>query len=81
MQPQYTSKARVIRYLSINPRTPLNGLASTTILSNTLYSKGVHPQSDGRLATIDINASKGFVDLIILCDFGYFQSKKTTKIA
>ena len=46
-------------------------------------TKGVYPQSDVSLAMIDIDASKGFVDLwvtVILCDFCYFRSKKTTKI-
>ena len=47
-------------------------------------NKGVYPQSNRSLATVDIDASKGFVDLWvhfnILCDFCYFRCKKRTKI-
>ena len=35
-------------------------------------SKGVYPQSDGSLAMIDIDASKGFVDLWVHLSFTIF---------
>ena len=37
-----------------------------------LLSKGVYPQSDVSLAMIDINASKGFVDLWVHLSFAIF---------
>ena len=46
--------------------------------------KGVYPQSDGSLAIVDINASKGFVDLwehLALAIFANFDVKKTTEMA
>ena len=35
-------------------------------------SKGVYPQSDGSLAIVDIDASKGFVDLWVHLSFAIF---------
>ena len=43
---------------------------------------GVYPQSDGRLATIDIDASKGFVDLwehLSFAIFAIFDLKRQLK--
>ena len=37
-----------------------------------VYSKGVYPQSDVSLAMIDIDASKGFVDLWVHLSFAIF---------
>ena len=36
------------------------------------YCKGVYPQSNRRLATVDIDASKGFVDLWVHLFFAIF---------
>ena len=36
------------------------------------WSKGVYPQSDGSLAIVDIDASKGFVDLWVHLSFAIF---------
>ena len=47
------------------------------------HPKGVYPQSDGSLAIVNIDASKGFVDLWIHLSFAilcYFRSKNTTII-
>ena len=35
-------------------------------------AKGVYPQSDGSLAIVDIDASKGFVDLWVHLSFAIF---------
>ena len=37
-------------------------------------SKGVYPQSDGGLAIVDIDASKGFVDLWVHLTFAIFAN-------
>ena len=45
--------------------------------------KGVYPQSDGRLATVDIDASKGFVDLwvhLFFAIFALFDVKRELKL-
>ena len=40
------------------------GLVVIIVTGHTCYfSKGVYPQSDGGLAIVDIDASKGFFDL------------------
>ena len=47
-----------------------------------LQSKGVYPQSDGSLGIVDIDASKGFVDLwehLALAIFANFDVKKQLK--
>ena len=47
------------------------------------HSKGVYPQSDGSLATVDIDASKRFVDLWVhLCFaiFAIFDVKSELKL-
>ena len=36
------------------------------------YHKGVYPQSDGSLAIVNIDASKGFVDLWVHLSFAFF---------
>ena len=36
------------------------------------YCKGFYPQSDGSLAIVDIDASKGFVDLWVHLSFAIF---------
>ena len=36
------------------------------------HSKGVYPQSDRSHATVDIDASKGFVDLWVHLSFAFF---------
>ena len=43
-------------------------------LCNMCYgvSKGLYPQSDGSLAIVDINTSKGFVDLWVHLSFAIF---------
>ena len=43
-------------------------------LTGGLYvkAKGVYPQSDRSLATVDIDASKGFVDLWVHLSFAIF---------
>ena len=37
-------------------------------------SKGVYPQSDGSLAIVNIDASKGFVDLWVHLSFAIFAN-------
>ena len=47
--------------------------------NNVDVHKGVYPQSDGSLAIVDIDASKGFVDLwehLALAIFANFDVKK-----
>ena len=46
-------------------------------------SIGVYPQSDGSLATVDIDASKGFVDLCVhlsFAIFAFFDVKRELKL-
>ena len=47
-------------------------------------TEGVYPQNDGGLAIVDIDASKGFVDLWVHLTFAFFANfnlKKTTELA
>ena len=49
----------------------------------TATRKGVYPQSNGRLATVDIDASKGFVDLwvqLFFVIFALFDGKRELKL-
>ena len=39
---------------------------------NEIFPIGVYPQSDGSLATVDIDASKGFMDLWVHLSFAIF---------
>ena len=41
-------------------------------LDDLLLTKGVYPQSHGSLATVDIDASKGFVDQWVHLSFAIF---------
>ena len=41
-------------------------------VKNLTLRKGVYPQSNGSLATVDIDASKGFVDLWVHSSFAIF---------
>ena len=43
-------------------------------VKRTLEHKGVYPQSDGSLVIVDIDASKGFVDLWVHLTFAIFAS-------
>ena len=60
---------------------------SFTLISLHVFSyvpEGVYPQSDGSFAIVDIDASKGFVNLweqLALAIFGNFDVKKTTEMA
>ena len=54
-----------------------------TCNSHSPTPKGVYPQSDGGLAIIDIDASKGFVDLWVHLTFAIFANfdfKKQLKL-
>ena len=44
----------------------------TRIYVQSLHIKGVYPQSDGSLAIVHIDASKGFVDLWVHLSFAIF---------
>ena len=53
-----------------------------THLGQQFSPKGVYPQSDGSLGIVDIDASKGFVDLwehLALANFANFDVKSQLK--
>ena len=77
-----TQKSHYVYYQlkSLKRRYLLGTVSSTSV--NTKYFKGVYPQSDGRLGTVDIDASKAFVDLwvhLFFAIFALFDVKRELK--
>ena len=66
-------KGRTSLHKSINPTNPDWGRQASTKSKSYSHLKGVYPQSNVSLAMIDIDASKGFVDLWVHLFFAIFS--------